>query len=171
MPNISTASAKVFTLSFKPAFHNLVELLLSGYRFLQIHFFPFNRFRPLGRLRVTLPLPRGKYRFAATVACMKYEKTTFQWLKSTKLGIIINKDTRPILLDVDLRGYFLIKGRANGWTESGLLVNEMHLRERVYFLTYFLQVLMLWHPTNDSNVNFRFWRPMYYPCTSRVCVV
>lgn len=63
-----------------------------------------------------------------------YEKTTFQWLKSTKLGIMINRDTRPILLDVDLRGYFLIKGRANGWTESGLLVNKMHLLLRVHFL-------------------------------------
>ncbi len=30
----------------------------------------------------------------------------FQWLKSTKLGIIVTRDTRPILLDVDLRGYF-----------------------------------------------------------------
>ena len=55
---------------------------------------------------MTLPLPRGRYRFSATVAYMKYEKTTFQWLKSTKLGIMIKKDTRPILLDVDLRGYF-----------------------------------------------------------------
>nr|DAX29354.1 MAG TPA: protein of unknown function (DUF5013) [Caudoviricetes sp.] len=35
---------------------------------------------------MALPLPRGKYRFAATVAYMK--KATFQWLKSTKLGII-----------------------------------------------------------------------------------
>ncbi len=104
--NVTTASAKVFTLSFQPAFYNLVELLLGGYRFLQIHFFPFNRFHPLGRLRVALPLLRGRYRFSATVAYMKYEKATFQWLKSTKLGIMINRDTRPILLDVDLRGYF-----------------------------------------------------------------
>ena len=142
---------------------------MCSYRFLQIHIFPFNRFRPLGRLRVALPLPRGRYRFTATVTYMK--KATFQWLKSTRLGIIISRDTRPILLDVDLRGYFLIKGRANGWTESGLLVNKMHSQERVHFLTYFLRVLMIWHPTNDSNVNFRFWRPMYYPCTSQVCVV
>ena len=78
------------TLSFKPVFHDLVELLLSGYRFLQIHFFPFNRFRPLGRLRVALPLLRGKYRFSAAVAYMK--KATFQWLKSMKLGIIQLKD-------------------------------------------------------------------------------
>lgn len=102
------------TLSFKPVFHDLVELLLSSYRFLQIHFFPFDRFRPLGRLRVALPLLRGKYRFSATVAYVK--KSYFQWLKSTKFGIIS------------------IKGRANGWTESGLLVNEMHLREQVHFL-------------------------------------
>jgi len=81
---------------------------------------------------VALPLPRGRYRFAATVAYMK--KATFQWLKSMKLGTLISRDTRPILLDVDLRGYCLIKGRANGWTESGLLVNEMHLREWVHFL-------------------------------------
>ena len=84
--NVTTASAKVFTFSFQPAFYNLVELLLSGYRFLQIHFFPFNRFRPLGRLRVALPLLRGRYRFSVTAAYMK--KATFQWLKSTKLGII-----------------------------------------------------------------------------------
>ena len=71
LANATLASANIFMLPFKLIFHDFVELLLSGYKFFQIYTFPFNKFRPLGRLRVTYPLLRGKYRFSSTVAYMK----------------------------------------------------------------------------------------------------